>query len=309
MRIFQTFMLVLGLFFVQQSPALGIDESVLQAPIKVHNAEAVKLNDLVGKRPIYLKFWASWCVPCREQMPHLENVYQDYRDVLEVISVNIWINETEDALSATRNEFGLTVPIAIDKDGVLAQAFNFFGTPYHILIDHHGDIVHSGHRADSELDRKIELLAAGRNADLAAIALTPAGSKTLDIVNTSEGVSVLFFTATWCDWYLEDSRPLMSNACIQAQQNMNQIHKLLPDITLLGVASRLWTGEKDLQEYVEKYEVAHPFKIDETNSPFLALEITTFPTMVVMNNGKEVLRTSDLDSVNDVAAMIRRLDP
>ncbi len=90
---------------------------------------------------------------------------------------------------------------------------------------------------------------------------------------------------------------------------MNQVHKLLPDITLLGVASRLWTGEKKLQEYVEKYEVAHPFKIDESNSAFLALEITTFPTIVVMNNGKEVLRTSDSDSVNDVTAMIRRLDP
>ncbi len=307
MRIFQTSVLMLGLFFVQQ--ALGVDGSVLEVPIKVHNGETVKLKDLVGKRPIYLKFWASWCVPCREQMPHLENVYQDYNDDLEVISVNIWINETEKALSATRDEFGLTVPIAIDKDGALAQAFDFFGTPYHILIDRHGDIVHKGHRADSELDRKIELLAVRENPDLPAIAPIPTESETINIVDTFEGVSVLFFTATWCDWYLKDSRPSMSNACIQAQQNMNRVHKLLPDITLLGVASRLWTGEKELQEYVEKYEVAHPFKIDESNSAFLALEITTFPTIVAMKNGKEVLRTSDLDSVNDVTAMIRRLDP
>lgn len=308
-RIFGTFLLVLGLLFVQESPALGVDESVLEVPIKVHNGETVKLKDLVGKRPIYLKFWASWCVPCRAQMPHLEKVYQDYNDDLEVISVNIWINETEQALSATRDEFGLTVPIAIDKDGALAQAFDFVGTPYHILIDHQGDIVHKGYRADTELDRKIELLAARENPDLPAIALTPTASEDVNIVDASEGVSVLLFTATWCDWYLKESRPSMSNACIQAQRNMNQIHEQLPDVALLGVASRLWTGENDLQEYIEKYEVSHPFKIDETNSAFLALEITTFPTMVVMNNGKEVLRTSDLESAKDVTAMIRRLDP
>ncbi len=216
MRIFQTFLLVLGLCFVQQSPALGIDGSVLEVPIKIHNGEAVKLNDLIGKKPIYLKFRASWCVPCREQMPHLENIYQDYGDALEIISVNIWINETEQALSATRGEFGLTVPIAIDKDGALVQAFDFTGTPYHILIDRHGDIVHKGRRADSELDRKIEMLAARQNADLPAIALAPAESETVNIASTPEGVSVLFFMATWCDWYLKDSRPLMSNACIQA---------------------------------------------------------------------------------------------
>jgi len=305
-RIAQTFLLLPGLFLVQESLALGVDRSLLEVPIEVHNGEAVKLKDLVGEKPIYLKFWASWCVPCREQMPHLENIYQDYNGDLEIVSVNIWINESEEALEATKKEFGLTVPIAIDRRGELAQAFDFIGTPYHVLIDRDGDIVHTGHEADAEFDQKIELLAARAKSSLPKIALTPTGAMTVNIAEKSEGVSVLFFSATWCDWYLKESRPLMSAACIQAQQNMNEVHNLYPDINMLGVVSRLWTGETELHEYVEKYAITHPIAIDESNDAFFALNVRTVPVIVVMKDGEEVLRTSKLDSVREIAETIQR---
>lgn len=306
MRITQTFLSLLGLFFVQQSLALDLDEAVLGAPVEIYKGDAVEFKDIIGKKPIYLKFWASWCGTCLEQMNHLQDTYQEYTDDLEILSVNIWMNETEEMLEATETEFGLTVPIAVDRTGEVARAFDVIATPYHVLIDRDGDIVHRGHKADNNLDRKIEILAAREKSDLPTIALTPAGGKTVDIFGESGEVSVLFFTAAWCDWYLKDSRPSMSRACVQAQRSMNKVHELLPDLDMLGVASRSWTGEDELQEYIEKYAVKHPIAIDETNDAFFALKVNTFPTMVVMKNGKEVYRTSTLDSVNYVTARIRQ---
>jgi peroxiredoxin len=306
MRITQTFLSLLGLFFVQQSLALDLDEAVLAASVEIYNGDAVEFKDIIGKKPIYLKFWASWCGTCLEQMNHLQDTYQEYTDDLEILSVNIWMNETEEMLEATEKEFGLTVPIAVDRTGEVARAFDFIATPYHVLIDRDGEVVHRGHKADDDLDRKIEILAAREKSDLPTMALTSAGGKTVDISGESGEVSVLFFTAAWCDWYLKDSRPSMSRACVQAQKSMNKVHELLPDLDMLGVVSRSWTGENELQEYIEKYAVKHPIAIDETNDAFFALKVKTFPTMVVMKNGTEVYRTSKLDSADYLTGRIRQ---
>ncbi len=304
MKSIQKFLFVLAIFYVQHSLAFGLDESILKTPIEIYDGESIELESLVGKKPIYLKFWASWCVPCREQMPHLQHTYQEYKDEVEILSVNIWFNESKKMLQATKEEFGLSVPIAIDRSGKLAQEFEFVGTPYHVLIDRDGDVVHQGYEADKDLDRKIEILAAREKADLPKIALTPADGKPIDITDRSEDVSVLFFTTTWCDWYLKESRPAMSEACILAQKNMNQVHKLLPETSILGIVSRLWTGEKELQEYVDKYAIKHPIAVDVTNDAFLALNVKNFPIMIVMKNGEEVFRTSKLDSVKRITQRI-----
>src|SRR5690242_15936838 len=53
----------------------------------------VDLAPLLGQRPIYLKFWATWCVPCREQMPHLEATFRAHGDRLAVFAVDVGVND------------------------------------------------------------------------------------------------------------------------------------------------------------------------------------------------------------------------
>lgn len=304
MKTIRTFSLLFILLFSQPSAAVGIEQSLLELPIEIHNGQPIKLKDMIGKKPTYLKFWASWCVPCREQMPHLEKTYREFGEDINIVSVNIWINESVEAVAATRQEFGLTVPVALDKSGELAQAFNFIATPYHILLDDEGEIVHQGHQADADLDQKIALLAMGGQSDLPVIALESSGADAIDFADPDEDFAVLFFTATWCDWYLEESRPSMSQACVQAQRIMNEVHEQLPDVKLMGIASRLWTAEAELEEYVAKHDVKHAFVIDKTNDVFFSLKVKTLPTMVIMKHGKEVQRTSNLDSAQNIANLI-----
>jgi thiol-disulfide isomerase/thioredoxin len=153
----------------QAARAANLDEALVGEAVALDDGGTVRLADYIGNKPMYIKFWASWCVPCREQMPHLERTWREFGDDMEIVSVNIWVNETESAIAATREEFGLTVPIAIDERGRLAKAFDFFGTPWHVLIDTDGNIVHTGHEADADVDRKIGLLAARQSGKLPAI--------------------------------------------------------------------------------------------------------------------------------------------
>lgn len=91
-------------------------------------------QDLKGQ-PVVVNFWASWCVPCREEAPLLEEKWQAYRDRgIRFLGVNVK-DSLEDARAFTK-EFGLTFPSVRDTDLDLYSAFGLLGLPETFFIDH-----------------------------------------------------------------------------------------------------------------------------------------------------------------------------
>src|SRR6202790_2848187 len=60
--------------------------------LKTIDGDTIDLGNLYGKKAVYLKFWATWCVPCREQMPHFERTYESEGSDVAVIAVNAGFN-------------------------------------------------------------------------------------------------------------------------------------------------------------------------------------------------------------------------
>jgi len=281
------------------------DNKMFDIALTTMDGKPITLNEYVGKKPVYLKFWATWCVPCREQMPHLQETYESFADDIEVIAVNIGVNDSAEAIRATQQEFSLTVPVTIDETGKLAQAFNLVGTPYHILIDLDGKVVFKGHEASAQLDKTIKLLAASNSVSLSAVSIEQRLEQAPLIEN--KPLTALFFTATWCDWYLEESRPAMSQSCVAGQQQANAIYKESADLNWLGVISHLWTGDKELGEYKDKYQIVYPLAIDSNNQEFVRYQVKDFPTLILLRDGKEVFRTSDFSNEKRVADAVLEL--
>jgi len=271
--------------------------SITSETIATFDAESVNLSDYIGKEPVYLKFWASWCVPCREEMAHLENTYQQHGKNIKVLSVNIFINETDEAIKNVQDKFGISFPILLDTKGHLAKAFDFAGTPYHVLINKEGNIVHKGHEANDILDRKIALLASNSAQDLLETPTSTPNTQEGLFQVTKKGRSIVYFTATWCDWYLEGLRPEMSKNCVNAQKIVDGIYAQNRDIDFTGLVTALWTGEKDLEKFKNKYKVRYPLTIDSKDNTFFHYKIKTFPTLVIFDDGKEVMRLSNFESL------------
>jgi len=74
----------------------------------------IDLGELYGRKAAYLKFWATWCVPCREQMPHFERTYEAAGPDLAVIAVNIGFNDTLADVQAYRRMMHIEMPIVIE---------------------------------------------------------------------------------------------------------------------------------------------------------------------------------------------------
>jgi thiol-disulfide isomerase/thioredoxin len=159
-----------------QQRAQAAGRAILESPaprltLKTIDGEVIDLGSLYGKKAVYLKFWATWCVPCRQQMPHFEHAYQTAGPDLAVIGIDVGFNDSIEAVQAYRKKLGITMPIVFD-DGSLDAAFRLRVTPTHVVIGRDGRIQYIGHLADKELD---EALMAARAAGPAATG-APAGA-------------------------------------------------------------------------------------------------------------------------------------
>ncbi len=296
--------LFIAVIFFYSLPANAEITGLTTKTVKSIDGKIINLDETIGVKPVYLKFWATWCIPCRKQMPHLQKSFEQYGNSVETIAININMNDSLEAIKITQQEFQLTMPIIMEQGAELSQAFNLRATPYHVLINKEGKIIHTGHDASAELDNKLKLMAAGQSENIKAISLNKGPTKKHLFNLRDNKPTLLYFTSAWCDWYLEKSRPNMSSKCIHAQKTVNYLSKKFSAYQWQGVLTRLWTGEDELNDYKKKYNVPFPMWVDSTNEHFFDFKVDTFPTLIAFKNGKEIFRT---DQFNDTQKLQKKL--
>ena len=270
------------------------------------NLQPFTLASLDQTKPTYIKFWASWCKPCMEQMPHFEKLYQQYGDKVNFVAVNININEKRQEISKVQQRFGLSMPIYLDQQGLLAFALGLVGTPYSVLLNTKGEKLYSTHESDSVLDGFISRLAQGQQlpAETTAPDLAAAEQQQL-LANYQTGEQLVFFTATWCDWYLAESRPEMAKQCKEAQTGLNQLAALLPQKSWKGVVNHLWTDDKALAEFNSLYQMKVPFQIDSYGVLFQHFNVRSIPALLKIKDGKKVAEISDFSNPQQVIKQLK----
>lgn len=100
----------------------------------------VKLSDFKGK-PVFINFWATWCPPCRAEMPDLQSFYEDNGEEVIVLTVNLTSSERSakdiDKFIVNGN---FTFPVLLDQHGLLAQRYLVRAIPTSYFIDEIGII-------------------------------------------------------------------------------------------------------------------------------------------------------------------------
>ncbi|HME39163.1 MAG TPA: redoxin domain-containing protein [Steroidobacteraceae bacterium] len=290
--------------------------------LKTIDGETIDLGSLYGKKAVYLKFWATWCVPCRQQMPHFEHTYQTAGADMAVIAIDVGFNDSVDAVRDYRNKLGITMPIVFD-DGSLGGAFHLRVTPTHIVIGRDGRIQYIGHLADKALDDA--LIAARSPGAPAAHAVAMANGDPPPIgigdrlpkrsLRTLDGarfelqpdaaprkLTALVFLSPWCESYLATTRPEVAVNC----RNMRaQWSALAADghVRWLGIASGLWANTEDLRHYRTDYKVTIPLTLDASGAVFRAFRVNDVPTILIADADGRVVRRIEGSASQDPAAL------
>ncbi len=106
--------------------------------LKTLDGGELRLSDFRG-RPVVLNFWATWCAPCRKEIPHLVEAYDEYNDQgLVIVGVNL--QEARSIVQGYATDFGMDFPIAIDSAGSVAGRYRLFGLPTTFFIDRSGTV-------------------------------------------------------------------------------------------------------------------------------------------------------------------------
>jgi len=113
----------------------------------------IKLSGLQGKK-VFLNFWATWCGPCRSEMPDIEKLNENHENI-EILAINIREEKGQVLEFVMKN--GYTFPIALDRNGKIANKYQARGIPTTYILDENG-IVMEKHTGVLDYSKMKELL-------------------------------------------------------------------------------------------------------------------------------------------------------
>lgn len=143
--------------------AADVGKNVSDFSVTTVKGQTLNFKTQQLKKPIYLKFWATWCSYCTEEMPHFEQSFQTYQDKMDFVAVNVGMNDSVARANKYFSRHGFQVPLVFDEFGDTVGHFNVKGTPLHVLIDKNGQVIHRSALITDALKRKLAELVKGSN--------------------------------------------------------------------------------------------------------------------------------------------------
>ena len=126
---------------LQDNENTGLDVGNLAPDFILQSLEGnnVQLSSFRGKKAVVVNFWATWCPPCREEMPAFEDMFVRNKENLEMLGVNL--QESERAMNNFLLEIPVTYPLLLDPDAEVKEIYNIFTQPVTYFVDKDGLIV------------------------------------------------------------------------------------------------------------------------------------------------------------------------
>jgi peroxiredoxin len=126
--------------------------------------QQITLSELQGD-PIIVNLWASWCPPCRAEMPAIQKVYdQNQARGLQVLAVNMTYQDSETAAEAFVQEYELSFPVLLDMTGMVGNGYQMRALPSTYFIDREGiiqQVIIGGPMSEATLQSAVEALFEG----------------------------------------------------------------------------------------------------------------------------------------------------
>jgi peroxiredoxin len=141
---------IIGILLVMPVTAGVMSGTAPDFTLKSHSGKNVKLSELRGE-VVLINFWASWCGPCRQEMPLLDELHNQYKALgFTVLGVNV----EEDTFQARKllKDMPVSFPVLFDDSSVVSKQYDVIAMPSTVLVDRNGNMryLHKGYKPGLE---------------------------------------------------------------------------------------------------------------------------------------------------------------
>jgi thiol-disulfide isomerase/thioredoxin len=138
-----------------QEVGLPVGTRAPAAAVQTLEGKPTDLAAYLGRSPVVLEFWASWCENCKALEPQLKTVARKYAGKVRFVAVAVSVNQSPERVRAFARQHPLPVEFVYDRAGKATDVYEAPATSYIVVVDRGGKIVYTGQGPDQDLDAAI----------------------------------------------------------------------------------------------------------------------------------------------------------
>jgi thiol-disulfide isomerase/thioredoxin len=126
------------------------------AVVQTLDGKSVDIAQYIGKTPVLLEFWATWCSNCKELESQFLKVAKKYSDQMKFIGIAVSVNQSPQRVKLYAEKYQYTHEMLYDKSGDATVAYDVPATSYIVVIDKSGKVVYTGLGGDQDLEGAVK---------------------------------------------------------------------------------------------------------------------------------------------------------
>ena len=124
--------------------------------VETLDGKAFDIGQYVGKTPMLIEFWATWCPLCKQLEPTMIDVAKKYGSKVKFIGVAVSVNQTPERVKLYAEKHGLPMEVYFDRKGAAADAYDAAATSYVVVVDKAGTVVYTGLGGSQNLETALK---------------------------------------------------------------------------------------------------------------------------------------------------------
>lgn len=139
-----------------QDVGIALGEQGPGGPLETLDGKTVDLSTYLGKGPVVLEFWATWCGNCKQMEPAMRAAMKKYNGSVQFITVAVSINQSLDRVKAWQKINNLPGTMLYDRKGQVSGDYDAPATSYMVVLDKSGKVVYTGVGGTQNVDAAVK---------------------------------------------------------------------------------------------------------------------------------------------------------
>jgi thiol-disulfide isomerase/thioredoxin len=139
-----------------QDSGIPVGSAAPGAAVETLEGKAADLSQFIGKQPVLLQFWATWCENCKALEPQMQAAMQKYGEKMKFVAVAVSVNQSPERVKLYKDKHGMKQDVVFDRKGFAADAYEVPATSYVVVVNAQGKVVYTGVGSDQNIEAAVK---------------------------------------------------------------------------------------------------------------------------------------------------------